>query len=141
MKSLLILPLLLILLLSGCATSSSYQASAQQRSSRGTVLMPSGTKAEGYEEYIPELATALRRHGFTPVSSGESRYTVSLYIGGGFGVKSQIVLYDHGVPVITAKASNPGFGAWLIRGVVLRSLFNSSLERFEQELEQLPATP
>ena len=122
----------------GCTTNApSVRQQSISSGSRGAVLLPRGFSADGYDEYIPDLVRVLKAHGFTPVTTGNPKYSTSLYVGGGFGMTSTITLYESGVPIVNAKSSNPGFGTWLAHGAVADSLFQSSLSKFDTALDRL----
>ena len=118
----------------GCSSATYHGITPTSGGTRGTVLLPQ----DEYPEYTPKLAQVLAKNGFTPVTSGPSDYSTDLYVGGGFGISSEITLRKAGIPVITAKASNPGMGTWLVRGPIKQGLFNSSLTKFESQLGKLP---
>lgn len=125
--------LALAFVLTSCLSFSSGQVS-QTGVKKGDVLLP---PLGEYDEYLPELTRVLRKHGFNPVGRGEAPYSLSLYVGGGASMTSRIMLFREGVPVVTAKANNPGFGTWLARGSARSLLFRDSLEQFDELLAGL----
>lgn len=121
-------------LIVSCSSSTYHGIPTTTGGTRGTVLIPQGE----YPEYTPKLARVLAKNGFNTVTSGPSDYVTELYVGGGFGISSEIIMSKAGVPVITAKASNPGLGTWIVRGPIKNGLFKSSLSKFESQLIKLP---
>ncbi len=121
----------------GCSTHGSHNAAGIAKGGSRDVLLPQNVVQAGNQEYLPEFVAVLQKHGFHPVATGKARYTTELEVGGAFAVGARLVLLENGVPVAAANASNPGFGTWLARPIAKRNLFNSSLRRFDQELQNL----
>ena len=131
-----LLTLLAVLVLSSCISSSQRFDSAPVRTQdRGTVLLPSDPD---YADLTPELGAMLKRNGFQPVTNGQARYSVTVYVGGGGFMSARMVFSEGGVAKFSTSSLNPGFGTWLAHQAVRRSLFRSAMEKLEEQLRTLP---
>ena len=119
----------------GCSTTGSGRLPAASivPTSKRVVLRPNTeTRAA---ELMPEVTAALHRAGFVVVSDGPAPYEVSVeFAGGGWDLTCSIVMYQNGVPVVSGKGVNPGWGVWLARDRAYRGVFEGALKQFEERL-------
>ena len=86
-------------------------------------------------ELMPGLTDALKRAGFAVTAGGGAPYEVGVtFAGGGFDLSCSIVLYEKGVPVVSGKGVNPGWGVWIARSSAYRGVFAAALREVSQRL-------
>lgn len=129
------LALIALASLCGCATSVSESGTHTAKLAGAEVLLPKDYDGDG--QRLTDLVRVLKKHGGTPTATGSPRYTTALSIEGAVSRTCTITLYDAGVPVVSAKSTNPGFGTWLARGMADENIFNSSIEKFDAALDRL----
>jgi len=89
-------------------------------------------------EFMPEVTSALKAEGFSVTASGPATYEVGVtFAGGGFDLSCSIVLYERGVPVVSGKGNNPGWGVWLARDGAYQGVFEAALEEFSKRIQAL----
>lgn len=54
-----------------------------------------------------------------------------------FNLRVSVGLWREGIPILTASATNPGWGTILARGSAVKSLVDSAVSKFESELRAL----
>jgi hypothetical protein len=119
----------------GCSTSGSGQLNASAIPSSDKIVVFRPNTEPGAVEYMPEVTESLRRTGFVVVSEGTAPYEVSvIFAGGGWGLTCAIVMYHRGVPIVSGKGVNPGWGVWLARDSAYRGVFEGALKQFEERL-------
>jgi hypothetical protein len=118
-------------LISSCASSGTGRLSSTPAK---TVFIRPGT-SDRVAEYVPELASQLRSAGFSVVSTPSATYEVALNLNsGGTDLSCSIVMYERGVPVVSGRASNIGFGTWLARGAAYQQVFSAALRQFSKRI-------
>ena len=130
--------LLLGILFTSCSSTGSGRlaSSAIAQSSKSVFLRPNSN--ERATEFMPELTSELRAAGFTVTSSNAAPYEVAMTLaGGGFDLTCSIVMYERGVPVVSGKGVNPGWGVWLARNSAYRGVFSSALRQFSQRIQSM----
>jgi len=86
--------------------------------------------------YVPSFVAALERSGFQ-VGSTDDPNAIELVVefnGNLFNMRVSVGLWREGIPILTASATNPGWGTLLARGAAVNSLAESALKKFEIEL-------
>lgn len=124
-----------MLLFAGCSATGSggLNASSVNSNQKRVVLRPN-TDARA-AEHMPEVTAALRRNGFVVVSEGTAPYEVRVsFVGGGWDLTCSIIMYEKGVPIVSGKGTNPGFGVWMARDGAYRGVFQRALSQFEERL-------
>jgi hypothetical protein len=89
--------------------------------------------------YAPRFVAMLEENGFT-VGRTEDRRALELmfdFNGNPFNLRVSVGLWREGVPILSASATNSGWGTALARGPAVSSLADSSAAKFEIELKNL----
>lgn len=87
---------------------------------------------------MPALTSELRAAGFTVTSNSTAPYEVAMTMaGGGFDLSCSIVMYHHGVPIVSGKGVNPGWGVWLARNGAYSGVFYSALREFKKRIRSM----
>jgi hypothetical protein len=89
--------------------------------------------------YVPRFVGLLQQSGFA-VGRTEDPQALELVLefnGNPFNLRVSVGLWREGIPVLSASATNSGWGTALARGSAVNSLANSAASKFEAELEKL----
>ena len=89
--------------------------------------------------YTPRFVAALESHGFR-VGKSDNPHALELRLdfnGNVFNMRVAAGLWHDGVPILTASATNSGWGTALARGSAVGTLADSAATNFEKELQQL----
>src|SRR5262245_31645678 len=119
-------------LLAACVSSGSGTL-AHSTAKKVVYLRPSAS--ERAPTYQPRITGALEAAGFKVVTTPGAPYAVSLEMSGGFGISCSIVLYREGVPVVSGRGVNTGFGTAIARDVAYDHVFSMAIRQFEQRLK------
>ncbi len=128
--------ILLTFSLASCSSTGSggLDSTGGTHTSKVVYLRPNYT--ERAVEYMPELTSTLRAAGYTVTSMNGAPYEVSVtFAGGGFDLTCSIVMYERGVPVVSGKGVNPGWGVWLARNKAYRGVFQGALRQFTKRIQ------
>ena len=124
------------LLLAGCA-STGYVTSERISVPR-TVTLQSGIDPE-VAPYAPRFVSILTAQGLT-VGMSNDPHAMELRLdfnGNPFNLRVGAALWHDGVPILTASATNSGWGTALARGSAVKNLADAALTKFEHEFSQL----
>lgn len=86
--------------------------------------------------YVPAFVDALQSAGFAVGSTSDSD-ALSLKIEfnpNPFNIRVSASLEQHGVPVLSVSATNPGWGTVIARGVTVNGRAEAAVEDFRTEL-------
>ena len=89
--------------------------------------------------YVPRFVELLQQRGFA-VGRTEDPRALELVLefnGNPFNLRVSVGLWREGIPVLSASATNSGWGTALARGSAVNSLANSAASKFEAELKSL----
>ena len=89
--------------------------------------------------YAPRFISILVQHGFT-VGTSNDPHAMELRLdfnGNPFNMRVGAALWHDGAPILTASATNSGWGTALARGAAVQNLADSCATKFERELSQL----
>ena len=132
-----IIVLVSCLLISCSSTGVGELDSSQIPHSAKTVFLRPNTD-ERAAEYMPEVTAKLRAAGFSVTSTNSAPYDVAVvWAGGGFDLTCSIVMYEHGVPIVSGKGVNPGWGVWLARDKAYRGVFKMALKQFSKRIQSM----
>ncbi len=133
-----VLSILLLCVMVSCTSAGSGRLSSSSisASSKRVHLVPN--TEERATEYMPDVTAALRKAGFTVVSDRSAPYEVAVtFAGGGFDLTCSIVMNERGVPVVSGKGVNNGFGTWMVRDQAYRGVFEAALKEFSGRIGAL----
>lgn len=131
-----VVAVLLTLFLSSCS-STGFSTSSSLVVPR-VVAPPTNVHPE-VAPYVPEFVDALQAAGFK-VGNTTDPDALSLRIDfnpNPFNIRVAASLIQHGIPVLSASATNPGWGTVLARGAAVNGRAASTLEEFRTELKKL----
>jgi len=89
--------------------------------------------------YVPEFVDALQTAGFT-VGATSDPDALALRVEfnpNPFNIRVAASLVQHGVPVLSASATNPGWGTAIARGQAVNGRADAAIEDFRAELAEL----
>jgi hypothetical protein len=89
--------------------------------------------------YAPRFIAILVQHGFA-VGTSNDPHAIELRLdfnGNPFNMRVGAALWHDGAPILTASATNSGWGTALARGTAVQNLVDSCATKFERELSQL----
>jgi len=89
--------------------------------------------------YAPRFISILVQHGFA-VGTSNDPHAMELRLdfnGNPFNMRVGAALWHDGAPILTASATNSGWGTALARGTAVQNLADSCATKFERELSQL----
>ena len=90
------------------------------------------------QRYIPDIAKALKKHGFqivtTQATPGTLECRMALEQQNIWNFRVHISLWDATHPLVVAEASNHGFGTLLAPETAVQNLVASAIERLKEEL-------
>jgi hypothetical protein len=89
--------------------------------------------------YAPRFISILVQHGFV-VGTSNDPHAMELRLdfnGNLFNMRVGAALWHDGAPILTASATNPGWGTLLARGAAVQNLADSCATKFERELSRL----
>lgn len=125
----------LTLFLSACSTTG-FSSNSNLIAPK-TIKPPTSIPAE-VAPYVPEFVDMLKAKGFAVGETNDPRALV-LYFEfnpNPFNLRVSAGLMQQGVPVLTASATNPGWGTALARGSAVNSLSESAASTFKIELNK-----
>lgn len=124
----------LILTTNGCSSTgySTRESLAVPRTIRAPASIPPEIVS-----YVPRYVEALQAKGFSVGKTSDPRALdlVFEFNGNPFNLRVAAGLWRQGVPVLTASASNSGWGTAIARGTAVNSLSEKSFEQFRIELD------
>lgn len=122
--------------LSGCSSTGT--------ASRSLIVAPQTIKApeDVHPEvapYVPDFIEALRGAGFNvgPTTDPNALHLKVEFNPNVFNIRVAALLTQHGVPILSASATNPGWGTALARGVAVNGRAEAALESFKEQLADL----
>jgi hypothetical protein len=89
--------------------------------------------------YLPRFVELLQQKGFV-VGNTDNQKALKLRLEfnpNPFNLRVSAALWQNGVPILTASATNSGWGTALARGAAVNSLADSTAATFESELASL----
>jgi len=91
--------------------------------------------------YVPRFIAILQQNGFAVGRTQDPRALdlVLEFNGNPFNLRVSASLWREGIPILSASATNPGWGTALARGSAVNSLADSAVSTFESELRNLMA--
>jgi hypothetical protein len=91
--------------------------------------------------YVPRFVEILQRNGFAVSKTQDPRALdlVFEFNGNPFNMRVSAGLWRDGIPVLSASATNSGWGTAIARGAAVNSLADSAAIKFETELSSLIA--
>jgi len=125
-----------VALIAACA-STGYVTTSNLTVPR-TVTLASSLDPE-VAPYAPRFISILGQHGFA-VGSSNDPHAMELRLdfnGNPFNMRVGAALWHDAVPILTASATNSGWGTALARGTAVQNLADSCAVKFERELSQL----
>lgn len=124
------------ILLSGC--SSTGTASKSLLVAPHTVQAPQNVHPE-VAPYVPNFVEALEAAGFdVGITTDPNALQLKIEFNPNvFNIRVAASLIQRGVPVLTASATNPGWGTALARGVAVNGRAEAALESFKEQLTEL----
>jgi len=125
----------LVLLLVACSSTGSV--------TKTDVTVPQTVKAPvnvhpEVAPYLPEFVDALKSAGFI-VGTTDNPDALELKLefnGNPFNIRVSASLWQRGVPLLSASATNPGWGTALARGIAVNGRAESALESFRNQLAE-----
>ena len=130
--------LLLSLLLGACSSTGSGRLSSASGAAHSKTVYLRPSADERAAEFLPEVTAELRAAGFAVTSNPEAPYQVAVtFGGGGFDLRCSIIMYEHGVPVVSGKGVNPGWGVWLARNAAYEGVFSGALRQFSARVRNI----
>jgi hypothetical protein len=89
--------------------------------------------------YVPEFVDALREQGFTVAADSDpDALLLQLEFNPNpFNLRVSASLLQHGIPVLTASATNSGWGTALARGVAVNGRAEAAIANFRAQLSML----
>jgi hypothetical protein len=89
--------------------------------------------------YVPQFVDALREHGFTvgETSDPDALVLQLEFNPNPFNLRVSASLLQRGIPVLTASATNSGWGTALARGVAVNGRAEAAASNFRAELTKL----
>lgn len=91
--------------------------------------------------YVPRFVTILQQNGFE-VGRTQNPKALDLvfeFNGNPFNLRVAVGLWQEGIPILSASATNPGWGTVIARGSAMNSLADLAISKFESELRNLAA--
>ena len=90
-------------------------------------------------QYLPRFADILQKEGFSIGQTEDPRALdlVMEFNGNPFNLRVSASLWREGIPILTASATNSGWGTALARGSAVESLADSAVSTFQSELTGL----
>lgn len=91
--------------------------------------------------YVPRFVEILQQNGFSVGRTQDPRALdlVLEFNGNPFNLRVSAGLWREGIPILSASATNSGWGTALARGSAVNSLADSAVSTFESELRNLMA--
>jgi len=89
--------------------------------------------------YVPRFVEALERAGFR-VGNTENKSALDLkfdFNGNPFNLRVSAGLWREGIPLLSASATNSGWGTALARGGAVNALADMTLTKFKRDLADL----
>jgi hypothetical protein len=123
-------------LLAACSTTGSVVTT--DISVANTVTLQSPIDPE-VATYASKFIAALERQGFK-VGETENAHAMQLRLafnGDPFDTRVAAELWHDGVPILTASATNSGWGTMLAHGAAVENLADSAVTIFEKKLSEL----
>jgi hypothetical protein len=127
---------IIIALLVGCS-STGYVTKSNLNVPR-VVKVQSGTHPE-VAPYLPEFVDVLRSVGFV-VGKTDNPDALEFKLEfnpNPFNIRVSASLLQHGVPIVSASATNPGWGTALARGSAVNGRAEAALDSFKEQLAEL----
>lgn len=89
--------------------------------------------------YVPRFVAVLQQNGFVVGRTKDPRALdlVFEFNGNPFNLRVSVSLWREGVPILSASATNSGWGTALARGSAVSSLVDSAASTFESEFRSL----
>ena len=125
-----------VVVLSACASTgyvSTFTISVPKTVTLSTALDPE------VAPFAPRFIAILAQHGFV-VGNSNDPHAMQLRLdfnGNPFNMRVGAALWHDGAPILTASATNSGWGTALARGSAVQNLADSCATTFERELSQL----
>jgi hypothetical protein len=125
-------------LFSGCS-STSYSSKANIVAPK-TIKSPPSIPPE-IVPYVPRFVELLQSKGFSVGRTEDPRALELLFEfnANPFNMRVSAGLWREGLPILTASATNSGFGTVIARGGAVGALADSALVNFQIELDSLAA--
>jgi len=125
-----------LLLLAGCAATGYV--------SKGDISVPRTVTIQRdihpeVAPYVPKFVAILETTGLK-VGSSDDKHALELrfdFNGNPFDLRVGASLWQDGVPILTASATNSGWGTALARGSAVQNLADSAAATFEKEISEL----
>jgi len=131
----LLLPIFL-LVFAGC--SSTGHSTKTNLVAPRTIRAPASIPPE-IVPYVPRFVELLQAKGFAVGKTDDPRALdlVFEFNSNPFNLRVSAGLWRQGIPVLSASATNSGWGTALARGSAVKSLADSAADTFENELQKL----
>ncbi len=136
-RAFLLVPLCILALI-GCS-STGYSTKSNLVSPR-TIRSPASIPPE-IIPYVPRFVELLQAKGFV-VGKTDDPHALELifeFNGNPFNLRVSAGLWREGIPILSASATNAGWGTALARGSAVGALVDSTAAIFETELNNLVA--
>ena len=103
-----------------------------------TVLPPTNVHPE-VAPYVPQFVDALQAVGFVmgQTTDPDALALKVEFNPNPFNIRVSASLIQHGVPVLSASATNPGWGTAIARGVAVNGRAEAAVEDFRAQLAKL----
>jgi hypothetical protein len=123
-------------LLSGCSSTGTVSKSSIVAPQ--TVQAPENVHPE-VAPYVPNFVEALVAAGFdVGITTDPNALQLKIEFNPNvFNIRVAASLMQRGVPIVTASATNPGWGTALARGVAVNGRAEAALESFKEQLTEL----
>jgi S1-C subfamily serine protease len=122
--------------LSGC--SSVGYSTSKRISAPKVVKAPSSVPGQ-LTSYLPRFTDALEKHGFT-VGQTDDPQALQLKLAfnrNPFNLQVKAYLWQNGTVVLSAEATNSGWGTALARGAAVEALVDNAVEDFTEQLKKI----
>ena len=131
-----ILFLLLVFGLTGC--SSTGYSTKTNLVVPATIRSPENIPSE-LVQFVPRFVDVLQENGFAVGETEDPRALdlVMEFDGNPFKLRVSASLWREGIPILTASATNSGWGTAISRGSAVHSLADSAVSTFQSELTGL----
>lgn len=103
-----------------------------------TIRAPASISVE-VAPYVPRFVGLLQENGFAVGKTNDPRALdlVFEFNSNPFNLRVSAGLWREGIPILSATATNPGWGTVIARGSVTNSLADSTAQKFTEELKKL----
>jgi hypothetical protein len=129
---------LMVFLVTGCSSTGTGQFNVDLRPYDEVYFSEAISLFD--QRFVPDIARALERHGFTVVTEPPPTEhlvcRLAIDQSSVWNFRVHISLWDGQQMLVVAEARNKGFGTLLSRETALQSLVGSAIGRLEEELRR-----